>query len=161
MGGKRKLIKKWVRSLPRSKMVFPKTLDERARYLVWKICAPIHPYLRDLFLLTGLMKHEGRQNYLLGRLTPEHSVEKLVDHLIENGYGNHFLAWKDDDEILGLRSVVSFQHQYHLRIFEDGEVRGHFEYTPECHPFKHLRKIGQEARREEFMTLLNGWVTPA
>jgi hypothetical protein len=54
--------------------------------------------------------------------------------------------------------LVDFKHQYHLRVFKDGEVRGHYEYTPECHPIWHLQKVGQEPRREELLGFLGDWI---
>lgn len=41
------------------------------------------------------------------------------------------------------------------RVFADGEVRGHYEYTPECAPLSHMKKIGMEDRRHEFLALMS------
>jgi hypothetical protein len=147
-------LKRWIHQLPRSHMQYPQTLTARAKYFFWRIITPIHPYVRDLLLRLRILRHEGRQNFLVGRVAKHITVKEFISHLIEVGYGNHFVAWRDDGELVSLRFVVSFMHQYHIRVFEDGEVRAHFEYTPECYPFWHLQEVGIEARRDEFLTLM-------
>ncbi len=134
-------------------MHYPRSFTAWAKYLFWRIITPIHPYVRDLFLKLKIVRHGGRQNFLLGKVARHITIQEFISHLIEIGYGNHFVAWRDDGELVSLRFVVSFMHQYHIRIYEDGEVRVHFEYTPECHPIWHLQEIGIEHRREEFLKL--------
>jgi hypothetical protein len=56
--------------------------------------------------------------------------------------------------------VEDFDWQYHLRIFHDREVRGHYEYTPESYPLRHLKKVNMQHRREEFLHILGGWIVP-
>jgi hypothetical protein len=146
--------------LPRSE-VFPSSFLHRILYRFWRIYSPLHPFVRDISLSLGIVSHAGRQNFLIGNVAPDQSIEKLIAFLIEQGYGNHFIAWKDDGEIVGLRRAVGFKYQYHLRIFEDGEIRGHYEYTPECHPFLHFKAINQADKREEFLELLKGKIVPA
>jgi len=87
-------------------------------------------------------------------------VEDFVEYLGTQGFFNHFIAWRDSGEIVSVRRPVSFEWQYHLRIFADGEVRGHYEYTPESHPVWHMREVGQEERREEFLEFLGDWIVP-
>ena len=82
-------------------------------------------------------------------------------YLLSQGFANHFIAWKDDDQVFSLRKCVDFERQYHLRIFSDGEVRGHFETTPEAHPTMHMKEIGMEARREDFLRYLGDWIIPS
>lgn len=103
----------------------------------------------------------GRQRFLLGHLAPGQTVQALGNYLIERGYANHFVALKDKGEIVGLRYCPSFEHQYHIRIFTDGEVRAHYEYTTECHPFLHDKEIGFEERRDEFLKLLGDRIIPS
>ncbi|MSR76174.1 MAG: hypothetical protein EXS68_01110 [Candidatus Ryanbacteria bacterium] len=147
-------LKRWIQKLPRSRMQYPQTLTARAKYLFWRVITPIHPYVRDLLLRLRILRHEGRQNFLLGKIAPHTSIKEFISHLIEIGYGNHFVAWRDDGELVSLRFVVSFMHQYHIRVYEDGEVRAHFEYTPECYPLWHMHEVDMESRREEFLKLM-------
>lgn len=150
---------KWIKKLPRSKMCYPTRLRDRAKYVFWRTYTPFHPILRGTARVLGLdtdsfvETEEGRQNYPLGHIAPEIALQEFVNYLVEKGFANHFVAWKDDGELVSLRRVENFTHQYHIRIFKDGEVRGHYEYTPECYPFMHLRAHGQEPRTEVFRQL--------
>ncbi len=150
----------WSKEIPATKMRRTKTWGDRLKYLYWKLYTPIHPYIRDIALRARVVSHGGRQEYLIGTLVPDISLEDFVAFLISHGYGNHFIAWKDDDELISMRYSEDFKTQYHLRIFSDGEVRGHFEFTPEYRPYRHLKKIGQEDRREYFIGLLKDWIVP-
>ncbi len=103
-------------------------------------------------------QRSGRQDFLLGVLNPDYSIQEFVSFLISRGFGNHFVAWKDADEVVSLRRTIDFKHQYHLRIFKDGEVRCHYEFTPESHPVLHLIRVGFEDRTSEFRDLLRDWI---
>lgn len=149
----------WIKDLPRSKMRYPTRLRDRAKYVFWRTYTPFHPLLRGTARVLGVdtdsfvETEEGRQNYLLGHIAPHISLQEFVHYLVSQGFANHFVAWKDADEVVSLRRVENFTHQYHIRIFADGEVRGHYEFTPECYPFLHLKASGQEPRTEEFAKL--------
>src|SRR3989344_1170456 len=75
------------------------------------------------------------------------------------GFGNHFVAWGDTGQVLSWRKLSDFNHQYHLRVFSDGEIRGHFEYTPEGHPVAHFDEKGEAFHRGEFLKFLGDFVT--
>jgi hypothetical protein len=150
----------WIEDLPRSRMTYPETLLDKMKYWFWRVYTPLHPYLRDISTKIGIVRHEGRQSFLIGTIHPSRSARELVFFLIEQGFGNHFIAWKDTDELVSLRRTVGFRYQYHLRIFNDGEVRCHYEYTPEYRPIKHLIQIGFEERSAEFRDILQDWVMP-
>lgn len=154
-------LKKWVRTIPSSRMVFPRRNVDRAKYVFWRAYTPFHPYVRMTCNSLRITRHSGRQDFLFGTLKAEYSVQDLVAHLVAQGWGNHFIAWKDDGQVVSLRYVENFVYQYHLRVFEDGEVRGHYELTPESYPFLHLRAVGQEERREFFMDLLQDFLDKA
>jgi len=146
------------KDLPYSKMVFPNAALDRFKYVVWSVLTPTWPLLRDTCTTLGMVTHEIRQPFRVGQLVLGKSIDELVAFLVSRGYGNHFVAWKDKGEILGLRKVENFFHQYHIRIFEDGEICGHYEFTPESYPILHLKGIGQEDRTAEFKELLKGWI---
>ena len=146
--------REWIQKLPQSEMIYPAEFRHRIKYYFWRIYSPYHPTVRDSVMALSIIKNRGRQPYLLGTVAPHLSIEEFVAHLVANGYAYHRVAWEDDGEMVSLRHVESFAHQYHIRIFEDGEVRGHYEYTPECYPVLHLWEIGREDRREKFLALL-------
>ena len=141
-------------------MMYPEAVGDQIKYWFWRFYTPFHPYVRDISTYLSVVHHEGRQDFLVGKLDPSRSIREFVDHLIERGFGNHFIAWKDTDEFLSLRRTVGFRYQYHLRIFKDGEVRCHYEYTPEYRPIRHLVQIGFEDRSSEFTDLLQDWIIP-
>lgn len=141
-------------------MVYPERLHHRIKYYFWLAYTPYHPLVRDGALRLRLIRRRGRQPFLLGTIAPGVSIEEFVRFLIEKGYAYHRVAWEDDGELVSLRYVEDFAYQYHIRVFEDGEVRGHYEYTPECYPLKHLREIGQEDRRERFLALFGTMLIP-
>lgn len=163
---------KWVRDLPRSRMVYPDDFINRFKYWFWTIYARFYPLIRSVMYRLGIgkfiIKHvdrnagiKGRQEFLIGNLHPERTIKEFALFLVEQGFGNHFVAWKDAGEVVSLRRTVGFEYQYHLRIFTDGEVRCHYEYTPEYHPFLHLLRVGFEDRAAEFKEILKDWILPA
>jgi hypothetical protein len=145
--------------IPDSVLPYPDKARDRVKYFFWRMVFP-RPYnnIRDGLLTAGLIKHGGRQHYLIGRL-PTEKIEEFLRYIKTQGFGNHFVAWEDNDEVIGMRRLDGFNYQYHIRIFKDGEVRGHYEYTPEAHCVRHLRKLGQQERREDFTRFLGDWVT--
>lgn len=116
--------------------------------------------MRDGALAFRVVKKRGRQEYLLGTIAPGLSIEEFVACLVDNGYAYHRIAWEDDDEVVSLRHVENFTHQYHIRIYEDREVRGHYEHTPECHPLLHLFEVDREDRRQPFLDLVGERLIP-
>lgn len=152
--------RKFIEQLPASEMVYPDSLVHRMKYYFWYYYTPYHPYVRDSALALSLVKVEGRQPYLLGKVAPHLSIEEFVAVLVKNGFAYHRVAWEDEGEMVSLRYVENFVYQYHVRVFSDGEVRAHYEYTPECYPMLHLFEVGHEARKEEFMRMFGEHLTP-
>ena len=157
-----------MRELPHSRMVRPKRAAHRAKYLLWRVITPVHPKMRAVAERIGIRRERfvepersGRQRFLIGTVAPGYGARDIAERLIALGYGNHFVAWQDEGQVLSLRFVEDFTHQYHLRVFEDGEIRGHYEFTPECHPIRHVRSIGQEDRRTVFYEHLGRLIIPA
>ncbi len=103
----------------------------------------LFPYLERTF---RFLRTDARQEYLIGVVR---QPEKLEAHLHLQGFEVQLFAWVDDGQIASLRKRDG-EFQYHIRIFEDGEIRGHYEYAPESAPIKHLRRIKREPRSEEF-----------
>ncbi|OGL94788.1 hypothetical protein A2348_04500 [Candidatus Uhrbacteria bacterium RIFOXYB12_FULL_58_10] len=138
------------------------SLFDRFKASAWAVLAPVFPYVRDALLRLGIIRHNIRQNFLIGYLAPGRSVQGLIEHLkTHHGFCDHRIAWVDSDEIIGLRKLANFHFQYHLRVFMDREIRVHFEYTPESRPFDHLAEACFEDRREEFLRFLEDWIVVA
>lgn len=107
-------------------------------------------------LKTHLIWHEDkRQKYHIAWLAPGKTLAELKKHLHEKwGFGNHFVAWTDSGQVLSWRKLENFSDQYHLRVFKDGEIRGHFERTPEAHPMDHFKERGETEHKKEFLKFL-------
>jgi hypothetical protein len=117
----------------------------------WEFFYPVFPFIERL---ARPFKMSGRQNYLLGRLHPERTLDELQERLRGWDFEHVVMAWTDDGQVLSWRKRVSFTHQYHIRVFEDGEIRGHYEYAPEAAPLWHLLEVGQVPREEDFRAFL-------
>jgi len=152
-------VETWIKQLPRSRVAYPQDARDQLMYWCFKAYTPFHKPVRATSLALGLLKHEGRGDFLLGTLDAKHSMRDFVSFLVGHGFANHFITWKEEGEFVSLRRTTGFKYQYHVRIFTDGEVRGHFEYTPECHPILHIREIGVEDRTDEFKNLVQDWLT--
>ena len=98
-------------------------------YKVWPPCTRV---------LEALGFHNQRQRYVLGSLEPRYDEDDLRGFLTDRGFEHAILAWKDPGEVLSVRRVHNRIFQYHIRLFEDGEIRAHYEYSPEAHTFKHF-----------------------
>ncbi len=126
-----------------------------------KFIYPIFPYVQKTLLWLHIIHHSKRQPWLIGNLKRGRSIPDFIKYLHAQGFWNHFVAWHDPDQIASLRHLTDFREQYHLRIFKDGEVRGHYEETPEAHPIAHFAEKGMQARRERFLEFVGNWVNPA
>jgi len=148
---------------------------ERTKKFLWHLIEPLFPTVRDIWVFFGFMEHKERQNFLIGYLKKNVTERDFKKYLINHNFTNDYLGWIDPDEILNMRLVVHkpiYHHdavnqndkqnshfkvgiyQYHLRLFTDLEVRGHFEFTTESHPFMHLFERGMVPGLEYFKPLL-------
>ncbi|OGI63438.1 hypothetical protein A2818_00740 [Candidatus Nomurabacteria bacterium RIFCSPHIGHO2_01_FULL_40_12] len=137
------------------------TFFDKIKQKIWHFIYKFFPTFQKLFLRWGLIWHEGgRQRYHIGWLPPGKTLQGLKKHLHSKwGFGNHFIAWGDKDQVLSWRKLADFEDQYHLRVFKDGEIRGHFEFTPEAHPIEHFEEKGEQARKADFLKFLGDFVT--
>ena len=132
------------------------SIRQRIQQKVWNALYPIFPLIERPFLP---FHQKQRQKYHLGWLHPSKSLANLKNHLNTRwGFGNHFVAWEDSNQILSWRKLTSFDEQYHLRVYNDGEIRGHYEHTPESAPLKHFFEKDETARRADFERFLEGYL---
>lgn len=132
------------------------TSFDKIKYRAWRFLYKFFPSIQKALLRWGFIHHDpSRQRYHLGWLAPGQDLETLKKHLHDKwGFGNHFVAWTDTGQVLSWRKFADFQDQYHLRVYEDGEIRGHYEYTPEAHPLEHLEEKGEREATSEFAKFL-------
>lgn len=136
------------------------TTGQRIKNFIWHKIYFVFPRVQRALLRSHVVWHDkGRQHFHIGWLAPHKSLKDLENHLHKKwGFGNHFVAWTDDGQVLSWRKLVDFDHQYHIRVFSDGEIRGHYEYTPESKPIAHFTEVDEEAKRKEFHKFLDGYV---
>lgn len=129
---------------------------DKMKQSFWRQLYKVFPKIQGALLKWGIIWHEKkRQEYHIGWVAPHVTLVALKQHLREKwAFGNHFVAWDDPDQVLSWRRLENFNEQYHLRVFSDGEIRGHFELTPEAHPIDHFEEKGEEPRKEEFLKFL-------
>lgn len=137
------------------------TFSDKIKHAIWKILYKIFvPTQRNLLKLNIIRHDNSRQRYHLGWLVSGRTLDDLKRHLSKNwDFGNHFISWVDEGQVLSWRQLPDFNYQYHLRVFEDGEIRGHYEYTPEAHPISHLKAKIEEKRTEDFFKFLGDFIT--
>jgi hypothetical protein len=78
--------------------------------------------------------------------------------LIERGYHFGALSWRDPGEILNLRKLEGEHYQFHIRVFNDGEIRVHYEYSSESRPVAHIFEVLFEPRFDYFQELLGDYL---
>jgi hypothetical protein len=137
----------------------PKKIKDEIKYYFWKyIVSPVFPFIRNTLLRLHLIYHKkGRQPYHVGFLKPKKTVKDFKKYLQNIGFYDNRIAWIDSGEILSLRIFDGIKYQYHIRLFKDGEIRSHYEKTPEIHPFGHFFESVFEARRKDFKKFLGEW----
>ncbi|MEK7111823.1 MAG: hypothetical protein AAB875_00700 [Patescibacteria group bacterium] len=84
---------------------------------------------------------------------------------LRNGYEYNSFALKDKDEIWSIRKLVDKVYQIHIRLYTPPEnpelankyafeLRSHFEYNYDFHPFLHWRAVGFKPAHEETLSVL-------
>ena len=102
--------------------------------------------------------HHHRQDFLIGTLDLQQSPKALESYLAVQGFEPAIIALKDPGEILNMRKIDQTVFQYHLRLFDDGEIRVHHEYAPEARPIVHCFNFRAEFREDYFRKLLKGYL---
>lgn len=135
------------------------SFSDRLKLKIWKKLTPVFLRTRDALLSWRIIWHKkGRQNFLIGQLAEGCTVNDFKEHLVKSGFEKNLLAWVDEGEVLSYRKLENFHWSYHVRLFYDGEVRGHYEKTTESHPIDHFLEVGMDARTEEFKKMLGVFI---
>jgi hypothetical protein len=125
--------------------------------IFWNIIYKLFPIVRNVLLRVGIIWHsKKRQPFAVGKLTEDVSLATCRKHLIEKGFEKNILAWIDSGEVISMRKIDPIQPHchYHIRIFNDGEVRGHYEKMPERHPIDHFLERGMQDRADYFRSIM-------
>lgn len=129
-----------------------KNIRTLPQLLVRIFIRPVFPFFQWLVVSLGIIKAPPRQEFLLGEVREDLSFKDVYSLLKNEGFYTNRIAFIDPGQVLSMRRLDEEKPdwQYHIRIFEDGEICGHYERTPEDHPFKHLNNVGFENRAEMF-----------
>ncbi|MBC7692087.1 MAG: hypothetical protein H7222_09975 [Methylotenera sp.] len=113
---------------------------------------------RVLRVLERIRVHSERQEFLRGTLAKPFSPHEIEAYLLRQGYEHVILAWMDPGELLSMRKVDREIYQYHFRLFSDGEIRCHYEFSSEGNPWGHVTEQSFEPRAAEFDALLGEYL---
>lgn len=98
----------------------------------------IHRFI--YFVLKGVGKME-REHYLFTLPEPLPS-EWLFSVLANHGWQPHYLGFMYSGQVYQCRKLLDRgEHQYHVRIYDDGRVTGHFEVSIEWNWRDHLAGV--------------------
>ncbi|MFZ2204965.1 MAG: hypothetical protein WAV23_00020 [Minisyncoccia bacterium] len=133
---------------------------DKIKHNMWQRLYGFFPFFHKNFHKFYVFFHgKERQRYHIGWLAPGKTLDELKKHLQEKwNFGNNFVAWVDLGQVLSWRKLESFHRQHHVRVFEDGEIRGHYEFTPESHPLDHFLEKGELERKDDFLKFLGSFV---
>jgi len=96
--------------------------------------------------------HEPRSLFYMFNINLDtFDLDQIYKRLIDLGYQYNVLSYQDSGQIFNVRKLYG-ERQIHVRIFKDGEVRGHDELNFEFCPNKHLR--GDSLREIEPMEVI-------
>ena len=123
---------------------------------IWKVVYRIYPPFLRVF--EALHIHHTRQDFLLGTLNQKYKGVDLENFLLHKGFETAILAWKDPGEIFSLRLINKNVFQWHIRLFRDGEIRGHYEYSSEGNPLAHVFENCFQKDEEYFKSLLGDYL---
>ncbi len=137
------------------------TLSQKIKSYIWHQIYYVFPKLQKFLVKYHIVWHDkARQKYHIGWVARGKTLQDVEKHLHEEwGFGNHFIAWVDSGQVLSWRKLANFDYQYHIRIFSDGEIRGHYEYTPESKPIKHFNEVDEESKIDDFKKFLGEYMT--
>lgn len=127
-----------------------------SRKVFWKVIYVIWPPV--LRLIEILRLHNIRQKFFLGHLNSDFSKENFVNLLLDQGFEVDIIAYKDPGQIVGMRKLDTPLYQYHIRLFVDGEIRGHYEYSPEARPVAHSFEVGIKSGKDFFEKILANYL---
>jgi hypothetical protein len=134
-------------------------MKPQSQHRAWLSIYPLYIAFQKFRMKHGMGKNKPRQEYHIGWLSPEKSLEDLRVHLhSEWGFGNHFISRIENGQVLSWRKLVPPNKQYHIRVFTDGEIRGHFEPTPESGVLAHLARHAIKESHTDFTKFLADFV---
>ncbi len=126
------------------------------KIFIREVCYTLFPILRWTYRVLGFRFQAP--DFKLGKLKSTIQLKEFKAFLHRRGFERNHLAWVYDHEVLNVRKRLLNGRQYHIRVFKNGAVKGHYEYSPEHSPLKHYWCERIEARKNEFKNLLGGFL---
>ena len=126
-----------------------------SKKVLWKIIYILWPPV--LRLIEILKLHNSRQKFHLWYLRCC-SKEDFIHLLLDYGFESDIIAYRDPGQIVWMRKLDTPLYQYHIRLFIDGEIRSHYEYSPEAKPIAHSFEIGIQPRATFFKNILRNHI---
>lgn len=144
-----------------SPAVIAATQSYRGSEFFWRLVYFVYrPKVRRVYCwLYDRISPRCRQSFLVGRLPKRVSHEIFAEFLHNRGFEPTTLSWIDPGEKINLRKRVDGERQYHVRVFHDGEIRGHYEFAPESRPLAHVMEWGFEPAAEYLAGLYNDFLS--
>lgn len=112
------------------------------------------PWLRKKFWFLRTLRYKGREDYIIWNLCDSISIAEAKTALEKLWFQEYAVAWIDIWEVLGMRKNDWFEYQYHIRLFNDGEVRWHYELTPEYARFRHFFDFYKIEKKSDFIGMI-------
>lgn len=141
--------------------VIAATQAYRGNELFWRLVYFVYrPGVRRIYCwLCDFISPRRRQEFLVGTLPQNVPHETFAEFLHRRGFEPIMLSWIDPGEKINLRKRVDGERQYHVRVFHDGEIRGHLEFAPESRPLAHLMEWGFEPAADYLAELYNDFLS--
>ena len=133
-----------------------KNIRTTRQLLVRIFIRPFFPFFQWAALRFKFVETPTRGNFILGKVREGLSFEEVENKLKEQGFFENRIALMEPGQVLSMRCLdkENPDYQYHIRVFEDKEIRGHYETTPSDHPHKHLDQDGLVHRPEKLLPWL-------
>ena len=132
-----------------------KNIRTTRQFLVRIFIRPLFPFFQFIVVSFGVYKCFPRSKFLLGKLRVP--LEEAKQHLKKQGFFSNRISLILQGQTLSMRKLDPEKPdwQYHIRIFCDGEVRGHYEMTPEDHSFTHMKSTNTIDKEKELKEMVS------
>lgn len=135
---------------------FAKEIAYSLRWIALELCYAVFPLMRGLYRLFGF--EFDVRDFIQGKLKEEINLSDFKAYLHELGFEKNRLAWICKNEVLNLRKKLSDGKQYHIRVFKDRTVNGHYEWAPEFAPVLHWYQSLMKPKRSHFKRILGNFL---
>lgn len=113
---------------------------------------------KKVFVRKHSSTYQGRRPYHVGWLAPDKSLDDLKLFLHNQwGFGRNIMHVDEPGLVLSWQKVTPDHGSYNIRVYSDGEIRGHYEVIPETGVLERKEDKGEAETKEEFLRFLDGF----